>query len=95
LSIGLKEKLKKPKSISPKRITKAEFEEIVKKEMEITLVKAVDYEREAQRVKVEIEKGTFKIKTLRDFIALMFAICMFNLEVACISRFVVRDLSKL
>jgi hypothetical protein len=95
LSIGLKEKLKKPKSTSPKRITKAEFEEMVKKEMEITLVKAVDYEKEAKRVKAEIEKGTFRIKTLRDFIALMFAIYMFNLEVNSISRFVVRDLSKL
>jgi len=91
LSIGLKEKLKKPKSTSPKRITKAEFEEMVKKEMKITLVKAVDYEKEAQRVKAEIEKGTFKIKTLRDFIALMFAIYMFNLEVAGISKFVVRE----
>ncbi|MBX0312806.1 MAG: hypothetical protein JHC31_13750 [Sulfurihydrogenibium sp.] len=95
LSIGLKEKLKKPKSTSPKRITKAEFEEMVKKEMKITLVKAVDYEKEAQRVKAEIEKGTFRIKTLRDFIALMFAIYMFNLEVNSISRFMVRDLSKL
>jgi hypothetical protein len=95
LSIGLKEKLKKPKSTSPKRITKSEFEEIVKKEMEITLVKAVDYEKEAQRVKAEIEKGTFRIKTLRDFIALMFAIYMFNLEVNSISRFMVMDLPKL
>jgi hypothetical protein len=95
LSIGLKEKLKKPKSTSPKRITKTEFEEIVKKEMKITLVKAVDYEKEARRVKAEIEKGTFRIKTLRDFIALMFAIYMFNLEINSISRFVVRDLSKL
>ncbi|MBX0311386.1 MAG: hypothetical protein JHC31_06365, partial [Sulfurihydrogenibium sp.] len=29
---------------------------------------------------------TFRIKTLRDFIALMFAIYMFNLEVNSISR---------
>ena len=43
------------------------------------------------RVKVEIEKGTFRIKTLRDFIALMFAIYMFNLEVNSISRFVVKE----
>jgi hypothetical protein len=59
--------------------------------MKITLVKAVDYEKEARRVKVEIEKGTFRIKTLRDFIALMFAIYMFNLEVVCISKFLVRE----
>jgi hypothetical protein len=74
----IKRKTKKVKIYKSKRITKAEFEEIVKKEMKISLVKAIDYEKEAQRVKLEIEKSTFRIKTLRDFIALMFAMFYLN-----------------
>jgi hypothetical protein len=39
----IKRKTKKVKIYKSKRIIKAEFEEIVKKEMKISLIKAIDY----------------------------------------------------
>jgi len=78
---SLKDKLKKPKSVKPERMSYQEFKEMVKDEIQSALHKDTDYNSLALEIAKKIEQGTFKIRSIKDFIGLMFAIYLFNLEV--------------
>jgi len=78
---SMREKLKKPKSISPPRMSYQEFKEMVKDEIKDALHKGVDYNMLAEEVAIKIKEGTFKIRSIRDFIAFLFAAYNFNLDV--------------
>ena len=84
---SIKEKLKKPKSIKPKKISYKEFQKITKGEIKNSLHKTIDYNKYALEVAKEVENGTFKIKNIKDFIGLLFAIHLFNIEVKDIKKF--------
>ncbi|GAB6073306.1 hypothetical protein JCM14244_16890 [Venenivibrio stagnispumantis] len=84
---SLKEKLKKPKSVKPQRISYQEFKEIVKDEIKEALHKDVDYNLLALEIVARINAGTFKIKSIKDFIGLMFAIHLYNIQVIDIKQF--------
>ncbi|RUM62066.1 MAG: hypothetical protein DSY59_00885 [Persephonella sp.] len=84
---SIKEKLKKPKSIKPKKISYKEFQKITKGEIKNSLHKIIDYNKYALEVAKEVENGTFKIKNIKDFIGSLFAIHLFNIEVKDIKKF--------
>ncbi|ACO04982.1 hypothetical protein PERMA_A0004 (plasmid) [Persephonella marina EX-H1] len=84
---SIKEKLKKPKAVKPKKISYQEFQEIAKSQIREVLHEDTDYNTYALKIAKQIEKGTFKIKSYKDFIGLMFAIYLFNLEINDIKAF--------
>ncbi len=85
---SIKEKLKKPKAIKPKKIPYQEFQRITKNQIKEVLFENTDYNSYALEIVKQIEKGTFKIKSYKDFIGLMFAIYLFNLEIKSIKKFI-------
>ncbi|MGC9189061.1 MAG: hypothetical protein ACP5F0_07190 [Sulfurihydrogenibium sp.] len=78
---SLREKLRKKKSIIPEKIRYEEFK------VREFLFKSIDYNEYARDVKERIEKGTFKIKSIQDFIGLLFAMQLYQLEIEDISQF--------
>jgi hypothetical protein len=78
---SLREKLRKKKSIIPEKIRYEEFK------VREFLFESVDYNEYARDVKERIEKGTFKIKSIQDFIGLLFAMQLYQLEIEDISQF--------
>jgi len=84
---SIREKLKKPKAIKPKRVPYQEFQEITKNQIKEVLFEDTDYNAYALNIAKQIEEGTFKIKNYKDFIGLMFSISLFNLEIEDISIF--------
>jgi len=84
---SLKDKLKKPKSVKPQRMSYQEFKELVKDEIKEALHKDVDYNFLALEIAKKIEQGSFKIQSIRDFIGFLFAVYLFNLDVDFYSYF--------
>ena len=84
---SIKEKLKKPKAIKPKRISYQEFQKITKNQIKEVLFENTDYNAHALEIVKQIENGTFKIKNYKDFIGLMFAIYNFQLNIDSIKHF--------
>ena len=84
---SIREKLKKPKSTKTERISYQEFQKLAKEQVKEVLYEDTDYNAYALEIAKQIEKGTFKIKNYKDFIGLMFAIYLFNLEIANIEKF--------
>ena len=84
---SIKEKLKKPKAIKPKKIPYQEFQRITKNQIKEVLFENTDYNAYALEIAKQIEKGTFKIKNFKDFIGLMYAIYNYNLDIKDIRQF--------
>jgi len=84
---SIREKLKKPKAIKPKRISYQEFQEITKSQIKEVLFENTDYNAYALEIAKQIEKGTFKIKSYKDFIGLMFAIALYEIDIEDIDEF--------
>ena len=78
---SIKEKLRKPKSMSPKRISYQEFQEITKNQIKEVLHEGTDYNAYAREIYEKIKKGAFRIRSIQDFIGLMFAITLYNLDI--------------
>ncbi|MGC8868784.1 MAG: hypothetical protein ACP5P7_03890 [Sulfurihydrogenibium sp.] len=78
---SLREKLRKKKSIIPEKIRYEEFK------VREFLFESIDYNEYARDVKERIEKGTFKIKNIQDFIGLLFAMQLYQLQIEDISQF--------
>jgi len=85
---SVREKLKKPKSVKPKKISYQEFQEITKSQIKEVLYEDTDYNAYALKIAKEIEEGRFKIRSYKDFIGLMFSIYLFKLEIDDIKRFI-------
>ncbi|PMP77077.1 MAG: hypothetical protein C0178_03690 [Sulfurihydrogenibium sp.] len=77
---SLREKLKKKKTKLPEKIR---YEVKVRE----FLHKSIDYDEYAKNIKEQIEKGTFKINNIQDFIGLLFALQLYQLEIEDISQF--------
>lgn len=75
---SFRDKLRKPKSIKPQRISYKEFQELTKQEVLNAVSHSVDYNELARDIYERIKKGVFRIKTYRDFIGLMYAIYLFD-----------------
>ena len=88
---SIKEKLKKPKSIKTNRISYQEFQKLAKNQVKEVLYEDTDYNAYALEIAKQIEKGNFKIKNYKDFIGLMFAIYLFNLEIYNIETFIEKN----
>ena len=84
---SIKEKLKKPKAIKPERITYQEFQKITKSQIKEVLFEDTDYNAYALEIAKQIQQGIFKIKSYKDFIGLMFAISLLNLDVNNLKSF--------
>ena len=84
---SIREKLRKPKTVKPKRISYQEFKQITKEQIKEALFENTDYNSYALQIVKQIEKGTFKIRSFKDFIGLMFAIYIFNLQIDDIKEF--------
>ncbi len=84
---SIREKLKKPRFIKVKKISKEEFLKISKENLKESLSKDVDYNNLAKEILEKIKSGKFKIKSIQDFIGLMFAIYNYNLEIKDIKQF--------
>jgi len=84
---SIREKLKKPKSVSPKRISYQEFQEMTKSQIREVLCEDTDYNAYAREIYEKIKKGVFRLKSYKDFIGLMFAIYIYNLDVKDIKQF--------
>lgn len=91
---SIREKLKKPKSVSPKRISYQEFQEITKSQIKEVLYEDTDYNAYAREIYEKIKEGVFEIKSYRDFIGLMFAIYIYNLDIQSIDSFISRDITS-
>ncbi|MGC9001355.1 MAG: hypothetical protein ACP5J2_10380, partial [Caldisericum sp.] len=78
---SLREKLRKKKSIIPEKIRYEDFK------VREFLFKSIDYNEYAKNIKEQIEKGTFKIESIQDFIGLLFAMQLYQLEIEDISQF--------
>ncbi|RMB00061.1 hypothetical protein [Hydrogenothermus marinus] len=78
---SIREKLRKPKSVKPQRISYQTFQEITKNQIKDVLFEDTDYNTYALEIAKQIQQGTFRIKTYKDFIGLMFAIYLFGLEI--------------
>jgi hypothetical protein len=85
---SIKEKLRKPKAVNPVKISYQEFQEITKNQIKEVLHEDTDYNAYALEIAKKIEEGSFKIRSYRDFIGLMFAIYNFNLDITDISKFI-------
>jgi hypothetical protein len=77
---SLREKLRKKKSIIPEKIR---YEVKVRE----FLHKSIDYDEYAKNIKEQIEKGTFKIENIQDFIGLLFALQLYQIDIEDISQF--------
>lgn len=84
---SIREKLRKPKSVKPQRISYQTFQEITKNQIKDVLFEDTDYNTYALEIAKKIQQGTFKIKTYKDFIGLMFAIYLFDLEIKSVKYF--------
>ena len=84
---SIREKLKKPKSVSPKRIGYQEFQEMTKSQIKEVLHEDTDYNAYAREIYEKIKKGIFRIRSYRDFIGLMFAIYIYDLDIQDIKQF--------
>jgi len=84
---SIKKKLKKPKDIKPERITYQEFQKITKSQIKEVLFEDTDYNAYALEIAKQIQQGIFKIKSYKDFIGLMFAISLLNLDVNNLKSF--------
>ncbi len=84
---SIKEKLRKPKFVKVKKISKEEFLNISKGNLRDTLSKDIDYNNLSKEILEKIKSKNFKIKTIQDFIGLMFAIYNYNLEINDIREF--------
>lgn len=84
---SFKEKLRKPKSVKPARISYQEFQEITKNQIKEVLFEDTDYNAYAKEIAKQIEKGIFKIRSYKDFIGLMFAITFEGIIVEDIKQF--------
>ncbi|GAB6066255.1 ScpA family protein [Aquifex pyrophilus] len=61
----------RPKGSKAQKPQKMDFKEFFKKE--VPLHREVDWQKEARRVYEEIKRGAFRIRSVRDFIAFLFA----------------------
>ena len=84
---SIKKNLKKPKAIKPERITYQEFQKITKSQIKEVLFEDTDYNAYALEIAKQIQQGIFKIKSYKDFIGLMFAISLLNLDVNNLKSF--------
>lgn len=84
---SIRYKLRKPKTVNPEKITYKEFQELAKNQVIESISNSIDYNKYAEEIAKQIKEGTFKIKSYRDFIGLMFAIYIFNIEVKDIKDF--------
>lgn len=84
---SIKEKLRKPKFFKVKKISKEEFLNVSKENLKETLSKDIDYNSLSEEILKMIKSKRFKIKTVQDFIGLMFAIYNYNLEINDIRQF--------
>lgn len=75
---SFRDKLRKPKSIKPQRISYKEFQELTKQEVLNAVSHSVDYNELAKDIYERIKRGVFRIKNYRDFIGLMYAIYLFD-----------------
>ncbi|WP_029523545.1 hypothetical protein [Persephonella sp. KM09-Lau-8] len=91
---SIREKLRKPKSESPKRISYREFQEITRGQIKEVLHEDTDYDAYAREIYEKVRKGIFRIRTYKDFIGLMFAIYIYNLDIEDINRFISKDSIK-
>lgn len=81
---SFRDKLRKPKSIKPQRISYKEFQELTKQEVLNAVSHSVDYNELARDIYERIKKGVFRIKTYRDFIGLMYAIYLFDFDLGLV-----------
>ena len=84
---SIRKKLKKPKSVKPKKISYQEFQEITKSQIKEVLYEDVDYNIFAKQIYEKIKKEIFTIRSYKDFIGLMFAINIYNLTITDIKLF--------
>jgi len=84
---SIREKLRKPKSVSPKRISYQEFQEITKGQIKEVLHEDTNYNAYAREIYEKVKKEVFRIRTIQDFIGLIFAITLYNLNIADIRQF--------
>ncbi len=74
-----------------KEIKTRKFEDFVKQEVPFKakeiLFENTDYNAYALEVAKKVKDGTFKIRNYKDFIGLMFAIYIFNIDVKSIEKF--------
>ena len=85
---SIREKLRKPKSVSPKRISYREFQDITRGQIKEVLHEDTDYNAYAREIYEKIKKGAFRIRSIQDFIGLMFAIYIYNLDIYDIGGFI-------
>jgi hypothetical protein len=78
---SLREKLRKKKAKIPEKIRYKEFK------VREFLFESIDYNEYARNVKERIEKGTFKIESIQDFIGLLFALQLYQIDIEDISQF--------
>ena len=83
---SFKEKLKKPKAVKPQRISYKEFRELTKQEILQAVSHSIDYNEYAKEVYQKIKEGTFRIRNYRDFIGLMYAIFLFEVDFGFIEK---------
>ena len=87
---SIREKLRKPKSVSPKRISYQEFQEITKSQIKEVLHEDINYNTFAKEINEKIKKGIFTIRSYKDFIGLMFAINIYNINITDIRQFLIK-----
>ncbi len=87
---SIREKLKKPKSVNPKRISYQEFQEITKSQIKEVLYEDTNYNTFAKEIYEKIKKGIFTIRSYKDFIGLMFAINIYNVNITDIRQFLIK-----
>ncbi len=83
---SFREKLKKPKTKIPKRITYQEFKDLTKQEILSAVACSVDYNKYAEIIYNQIKNGSFKIKDYRDFIGLMYALSFYDIDLSDLSK---------
>ncbi len=83
---SFKEKLRKPKAKTPKRITYQEFKDLTKQEILNSVCCSFDYKDYAKIIYNQLKIGSFKIKDYRDFIGLMYAIYFYDLDFSVLSK---------
>ena len=84
---SIKAKLRKPKAVNPPKISYQEFQKITKGEIIEVLYEDTDYNNYAKEIYRKIKNNTFKIRSIQDFIGLMFAIYNYNLNIKHIKSF--------
>jgi len=87
---SIREKLRKPKSVSPKRISYQEFQEITKSQIKEVLYEDINYNTFAKEIYEKIKKEIFTIRSYKDFIGLMFAINIYNINITDIRQFLIK-----